>query len=179
MVQASELWPDPRAMAAAAVRHPDNAPAIAALTDLLWVMHRSRMMLQQGTPVMALVVHLVRCGPMRPSDLAGAMHLDQSTVSRHLTHLESSGLVARTPDPADGRAHVVAATAAGRAQAGQMVAARVHDFEQVIDGWSDLDRSDFSRLLTRFSDEFAARLGEDVAVHQHASTPPTAAKDTG
>lgn len=147
-------------MAMAAVRNPANAATIAALTDLLWVMHRSRVMQQQGTPAMALVVHLARRGPMRSCDLAGAMHLDQSTVSRHLAHLEASGLVTRTPDPADGRAHLLAVTADGEAQAHLAIAARVNDFERVIDGWSDRDRDDLSRLLARFSDEFAARLGE-------------------
>jgi DNA-binding MarR family transcriptional regulator len=146
-------------MAMAAVRTPGNASTIAALTDLLWVMHRSRMLQQQGTPAMSLVVHLARCGPMRSSDLAGAMHLDQSTVSRHLAHLELSGLVTRAADPADGRAQLVAATATGREHAHQVIAARVHDFEQVIDDWSDRDRADLSRLLARFSDEFAAQLG--------------------
>ena len=145
-------------MARAAVAQPRNAAAIAALSDLLWVMHRSRLMQQQGAPAMALVVHLTRTGPMRSSDLAGAMSLDQSTVSRHIAHLADAGLITRSPDPLDGRAHLVAVTPAGREQAHALIARRVRDLEEVIDTWNDTDREEFARLLTQFTEEFAARL---------------------
>lgn len=162
MVQASVQPSDPRAVANASVRDPANAGAIAALTDLLWVMHRSRMLHQQGAPGTALVMHLVRRGPMRSGDLASAMNLDQSTVSRHLAHLDAAGLVARSPDPADGRAQLVAATAAGQEQAHRLIATRVQEFEQVVDAWPARDRSEFARLLNRFSEEFAGQLeGEE------------------
>lgn len=157
-------------MARAAVQNPDNAGTIEALTELLWVMHRSRMMQQQGTPAMALVVHLVKTGPMRSSDLAGAMHLDQSTVSRHLAHLDTSGLITRSPDPHDGRAQLVEVTESGRQEVQTLIGSRVHDFEQVVDVWSASDRDDFARLLTRFSGQFAAQLSQRTDQPGPAST---------
>ena len=45
------------------------------------------------------------CAPLRVTELAASANLDASTVSRHVAHLDRSGLVERTPDPADGRAH--------------------------------------------------------------------------
>ena len=162
-------------MAMAAVVDPANAAAIAALSDLLWVMHRSRLMQQQGAPALALVVHLTRTGPMRSSDLAGAMNLDQSTVSRHITHLAAAGLITRTPDPADGRAQLVAVTDAGRQQAHDLIASRVRDLEQVVSSWSEPDRADFARLLTRFSEEFAESLVEDTDL----VTTPASREDAG
>ncbi|MDO8308182.1 MAG: MarR family transcriptional regulator [Actinomycetota bacterium] len=153
---------DPRAVATASVRDPANASAIGALTDLLWVMHRSRMLHQQGAPGTALVMHLVRRGAMRSCDLASAMNLDQSTVSRHLAHLDSAGLVNRSPDPADGRAQLVAATEAGREHAHRLIATRVREFEQIVGAWPAGDRSDFARLLTRFSEEFADQMQPDA-----------------
>lgn len=153
-------------MVRAAVQDPRNAETIAALTDLLWVMHRSRMLQQQGTPALALVLHLNKTGPMRSSDLAGAMHLDQSTVSRHLSHLDSAGLITRTPDPGDRRAQLVEVTEAGRQQAHELVAARVLQFERVISVWSDQDRDDLARLLGRFSDDFANQLADEASTPQ-------------
>lgn len=144
----------------AAVQNPANADTIAALTDLLWVMRRSRLLHQQGTPAMALVVHLAKSGPLRSSDLAGAMNLDQSTVSRHVAHLESAGLVVRQPDPADGRAHLVQVTPEGREQAHTVITSRVHELERIVDDWPDSDRADFARLLARFSSEFEAQLAD-------------------
>jgi DNA-binding MarR family transcriptional regulator len=159
MVQAIDEASDPRSIVLAAVRDPGNAGTIGALTDFLSVMQRWRLLRQQGAP--AMLVHLARCNPMRSSDLASAMHLDQSTVSRHLAHLESAGLVTRSPDPADRRAHHVAATAKGREQAREVISSRVQDFEVVVDAWSARDRSELARLLTRFSAEFSSQIGED------------------
>jgi DNA-binding MarR family transcriptional regulator len=168
---------DPRSIVLAAVRDQANAGTIGALTDFLAVMQRWRLLRQQGAPAMALLVHLARCNPMRSSDLASAMHLDQSTVSRHLAHLESAGLVTRTPDPADRRAHHVAATATGREQARQVISSRVQDFELVVDAWSDRDRSDLARLLTRFSAEFSGQIGEGSPFDRQTKLPTKTTED--
>jgi DNA-binding MarR family transcriptional regulator len=132
----------------------------AALSDFLSVIQRSRLMQQHGAPAMALVVHLTRTGPMRSSDLAGELNLDQSTVSRHVAQLATAGLVARTPDPIDGRAHLVEVTPAGRQRAHELVASRVRDLVAVVETWSDADRAELARLLTRFSEDVAARHGQ-------------------
>jgi DNA-binding MarR family transcriptional regulator len=57
---------------------------------------------------------LVRQGPMRAGDLAEAEALNPTMLSRILGHLEQRGLVARRPDPDDGRATLARATADGR-----------------------------------------------------------------
>jgi DNA-binding MarR family transcriptional regulator len=177
-VQAIDEASDPRSIVLAAVRDPGNAGTIGALTDFLSVMQRWRLLRQQGAPAMALLVHLARSNPMRSSDLASAMHLDQSTVSRHLAHLESAGLVTRTPDPADRRAHHVAATTEGREQARQVISSRVQDFEVVVDAWSDRDRSDLARLLTRFSAEFSGQIEEGLPFDQQPTNPTGATNPT-
>src|SRR3954467_13260516 len=41
----------------------------------------------------SVLAMLARCGPIRSSDLAKELYLDQSTVSRHVAHLETAGLV--------------------------------------------------------------------------------------
>jgi DNA-binding MarR family transcriptional regulator len=57
---------------------------------------------------------LVREGPRRAGDLAEAEALNPTMLSRVLAQLERRGLVAREPDPEDGRATVARATAEGR-----------------------------------------------------------------
>jgi DNA-binding MarR family transcriptional regulator len=57
---------------------------------------------------------LVRDGAMRAGDLAEAEAVNPTLLSRSLGHLEERGLVARGPDPEDGRATLVRPTAAGR-----------------------------------------------------------------
>jgi DNA-binding MarR family transcriptional regulator len=57
---------------------------------------------------------LVREGPRRAGDLAEAEALNPTMLSRVLAQLERRGLVAREPDPEDGRATLARATAEGR-----------------------------------------------------------------
>ncbi|WP_312856219.1 MarR family winged helix-turn-helix transcriptional regulator [Nocardioides pelophilus] len=57
-----------------------------------------------------------RIGPdgIRPSELAEATQLTKQTLGSILDQLEKAGYVARTPDPADGRARVVTITRRGQ-----------------------------------------------------------------
>ncbi|MDZ4235585.1 MAG: MarR family transcriptional regulator, partial [Dietzia sp.] len=51
--------------------------------------------------------------PARVTNLADRLHTDISVVSRQVRHLETLGLVAKVPDPDDGRASVVTLTSEG------------------------------------------------------------------
>jgi DNA-binding MarR family transcriptional regulator len=53
-------------------------------------------------------------GPLTPSELAERERVKRPTATRILANLDRLGLVSRTPDPADGRASLVATTASGR-----------------------------------------------------------------
>ena len=54
-------------------------------------------------------------GPLTPSELASIERIQRPTATRIVARLEADGLVARTADPADGRAWLVTATSAGTA----------------------------------------------------------------
>ncbi len=61
-----------------------------------------------------LLLEVDRRGPITARELASALGLDKSTLSRTLDGLAEAALVARAPDPEDGRAQRVTLTAAGR-----------------------------------------------------------------
>jgi DNA-binding MarR family transcriptional regulator len=63
----------------------------------------------------SLLAHVIRLGPARPGDLAEAMEMDASTLTRNLQSLIGNGWVEVGPGP-DGRSRSVTATAAGRAK---------------------------------------------------------------
>lgn len=61
----------------------------------------------------SLLSYAVKLGPIRPVDLARAMKVDASTLTRNLRPLLDAGLLAQEPGP-DARSRLVVATAAGR-----------------------------------------------------------------
>jgi DNA-binding MarR family transcriptional regulator len=63
----------------------------------------------------SLLSHIERLGPVRPSDLAAAMTMDASTLTRNLQPLVERGWAEVGPG-ADGRSRLVVITASGRAK---------------------------------------------------------------
>ncbi|MBL8328510.1 MAG: winged helix-turn-helix transcriptional regulator [Rubrivivax sp.] len=63
----------------------------------------------------SLLSHVVRLGPLRSADLAAALRMEASTLSRNLRPLMAAGWVELQPGE-DARTHAVIATAAGRAK---------------------------------------------------------------
>ena len=98
----------------------------------------------------AILSVLYRCGPVRPSDLAGACTLDISTVSRHARQLESEQLVAKIADPEDRRAHRLALTETGIEKIEAIWDERMSLLEQKLSGWTGPDVADLVRLSRRF-----------------------------
>lgn len=101
-----------------------------------------------------LLVHLVRTGPQRLSALAEAVHSDVSTVSRQITQLVRLGLVARQPDPSDGRASLLAATDLGRESYEAKRRRRNQNMAGVLAGWTEKERQTFTELLGRFNEDY-------------------------
>src|SRR4051812_20185618 len=58
----------------------------------------------------SLLSHVVKLGPLRAGELATAMKLDASTLSRNLQPLIERGLLRLDPDPHDQRSRVVSVT---------------------------------------------------------------------
>jgi DNA-binding MarR family transcriptional regulator len=100
-----------------------------------------------------VLVHLVKEGPQRQGEIAGAILLDASTVSRRVAALVKGGYVKRLPDPADGRAVRLAATDAGLGVIERFRQRRAEAFREILSSWPDEDVADFLRLLSRLNDD--------------------------
>jgi DNA-binding MarR family transcriptional regulator len=90
-------------------------------------------------------------GPLKVGELAAALGLDGSTMTRQVTGLERDGLVRRGRSVADGRAIVVTPTAEGLRRMRGVRAARVELYDRILSDWSDRDRADLARLLGRLN----------------------------
>jgi DNA-binding MarR family transcriptional regulator len=63
----------------------------------------------------SLLSHVLRLGPIRPGDLAAAMTMDASTLTRNLKPMLAAGWLQMSPGD-DGRSRLVHITDAGRAK---------------------------------------------------------------
>lgn len=130
----------------------DTADDVAQnLVRLLRVATRMR---QHGDMGIAYVLALLlERGPQRVGEIAHALGTDPSTVSRKVTALVEAGLVERRPDPADGRAHLLAATEAGTRHCADGRRKRVQMIAAVLAPWPDDSRRQLATLLGRFADD--------------------------
>ncbi len=123
----------------------------------------------------SLLFQLVKNGPQRSSALAESACVDPSTISRQVGELVRAELVDRVPDPDDGRASLLEATALGHAVHAAKHERRLHAFARVVEGWPAADVATLTRLLARFNDDFATlrtALVEEMATGpaEHAGT---------
>lgn len=96
-------------------------------------------------------------GPMRNGALAARLHLDASTVSRHVAALQQSGLIAREPDAQDGRACRLRLTSAGQRAVEGTRQARRSAVRELIGLWPVDEQDLFASLLERLSTGLAGR----------------------
>lgn len=94
-------------------------------------------------------------GPLTQRQLAAALGLQKSTISRLVDQLEGRDLARRSPNPDDGRSVLVALTDNGTIRAGRLARARRELFGDLIERLSVADRRTVIDGLTRL--EEAAR----------------------
>lgn len=101
----------------------------------------------------APLIPLHRVGPPRVSELAEALGLDRTTVTRHLDALEPRGLITRRPDERDRRAMMVNLTPAAASHLDARQARNRQRVRRIRAEWTPEEREMFGRLLPRFARE--------------------------
>ncbi|MEU3446235.1 MarR family transcriptional regulator [Streptomyces thermolilacinus] len=94
-----------------------------------------------------LLVRLDEAGGQRATELAGYFGVGKGTMSRQLRALEELGLIARRPDPADGRASLVRLTDEGRERFRRVRDARRARYVRKLAGWDRAEVAELARLL--------------------------------
>ncbi|MFI8433167.1 MarR family winged helix-turn-helix transcriptional regulator [Streptomyces sp. NPDC079020] len=94
-----------------------------------------------------LLVRLESAGRQRATDLAAYFGVGKATMSRQLRALEGLGLVAREPDPADGRAWLVHLTDEGLARFRSVRDARRGRYVRKLADWDRAEVAELARLL--------------------------------
>lgn len=94
-----------------------------------------------------LLIRLDECGRQRATELAAYIGVGKATMSRQLRALEDLGLVAREPDPADGRAWLVGLTDEGHDRVRKVRDARRARYVSQLSHWDRLEVAELARLL--------------------------------
>jgi DNA-binding MarR family transcriptional regulator len=90
-------------------------------------------------------------GARRAADLAEMFALDKGSVSRVVHQLLELGLIERSPDPADGRASILAATDEAVRRLAEVRDHRREHFDDRLDGWEPAEIEDLAARLARFN----------------------------
>jgi DNA-binding MarR family transcriptional regulator len=99
---------------------------------------------------------LEETGPLGVGSLAERVGLDGSTVTRQVAALERQGFATRRGDPADRRSAIVVPTPRGRELMREVQRLRRERFDDLLGGWTDRERDELGRLLTRLNRSIAA-----------------------
>ncbi|MFJ9537997.1 MarR family winged helix-turn-helix transcriptional regulator [Streptomyces sp. NPDC101225] len=98
-----------------------------------------------------LLIRLDECGRQRATELAAYIGVGKATMSRQLRALEDLGLVAREPDPADGRAWLVHLTDEGHDRVRKVRDARRARYVSQLNHWDRHEVAELARLLSRLN----------------------------
>ena len=104
-------------------------------------------------------------GPMRLSELADALGVEPSTVSRQVSELERAGFVERRTDERDARASRLFLTRSGQRTLANLRRARRELITELVADWTAEERTTLARLLPKLADSLAARAGREVTAH--------------
>ena len=107
-------------------------------------------------PVWLVLTTVKRAEHSRQRDIAGAMGLDDATLTHHLNRMERDGLVSRHRDPANRRNQVVALTADGEAQFQRMLATVIEFDARLRRGLRAAEVDQLRTLLIRLRANVAA-----------------------
>lgn len=98
-----------------------------------------------------LLAYLHERGPVRSTELVETMGIDKGAISRQLQHLSDLGLVARTPDPEDGRATLFSPTDDARRRLAALREQRSARFDRRLGDWTAEELASFADQLSRYN----------------------------
>ncbi|TWH01948.1 DNA-binding MarR family transcriptional regulator [Nocardioides sp. J9] len=113
---------------------------------------RARSVHPELLPASYLMLGYVRDnGPVRASAIGQVFDIDKGAISRQVQHLIDLGLIDRQPDPADGRATLLTASAEAVERMDSVAAERRRRLADRLDDWTPEEMSSFVATLRRYN----------------------------
>lgn len=114
----------------------------------------------------------------RPTDLALALGVSPSAVSRAVTGLVEAGFVERTADPSDARACTLTLTGAGSTELQHLHHEQARTISTALDGWDDAKAVLLAELLDELGTALLAPALDTRAPTYAGRSPAPATTDT-
>ncbi|BFU47291.1 MarR family winged helix-turn-helix transcriptional regulator [Krasilnikovia sp. MM14-A1004] len=140
----------------------DLGPGLQRLTRSIRLLKQSHAERRPAVPLsaMGMLAQIERWpAGCHARELAHCTSLEPSTVSRTVAYLVAHGLVERHPDPTDGRATVLALTAAGRAAVSETRDWYGQVLDHALADWTPAELATLSAALDRFTHDIELALG--------------------
>ncbi|MET9211685.1 MULTISPECIES: MarR family winged helix-turn-helix transcriptional regulator [unclassified Nocardia] len=95
-------------------------------------------------------------GPSRQVDLAADLCISQSTLSRHVAELVSSGNIARHADPLDGRVTLIRITDQGSDLLRRVRESRARGLQAALADWTEVEAEHAIAVVQKLRNSLAA-----------------------
>ena len=89
---------------------------------------------------------------MRPSDIAAALQLNPSSITRRMQLLLQEGLVSAENDPSDQHSSLITLTLTGEKALESYFVRSVDANDRLLENWSDEELKVFAAMLSRYSE---------------------------
>ncbi|MDQ1624333.1 MAG: hypothetical protein QOH19_2751 [Actinomycetota bacterium] len=155
---------------------PVEPNAAARLVDQIFDLQRAvrcvaaNTMRGQGTGVaLQGVLRFVGEGESRATHLAERLGVSAPVLSRHITELEEQGYVVRRPDPRDGRAQLIALSAAGAEKLRAIEDHRAATLQGLLQDWSEDAVEQTARTLEKLTESLRTSARAKTAGSAHTT----------
>jgi DNA-binding MarR family transcriptional regulator len=115
------------------------------------------------------VMRFIGEGESRATKLASRLGVSPPVLSRHIAELEELGLVVRRPDPADGRAQLVALSEAGMEKVRDFEEQRSLNLRAYLAEWSEEDALEAGQILEKLTTSLNHSVRATAAGSHHSN----------
>lgn len=98
---------------------------------------------------LAILASAAQRSDLRPSEVANALGVHQSSITRQVRSLETAGHVTLVEDPADRRSCFIRITDSGRKEVERLDQTGLERFAAFVDGWDAEEVRELGRMLSK------------------------------
>lgn len=128
---------------------PDDLRALAAPLMAVSAGLQRTLRGSADSSALAILASAAQRDDLRPSEVAHALGVHQSSITRQVRSLEGAGHVTLVEDPADRRSCFIRITDSGRDEVDRLNQIGLERFAAFVEGWDAAEVREFGRMLSK------------------------------